>query len=245
MRPTSVDPIPLSRIAALVGASAVGDVQLTAGDVTGLSLRSASVQAGDLYVALPGARTHGARFAADAVAAGAVAILTDAEGVELCADVEAPVLETESPRSVLGELAALVYGRPADALLLVGVTGTQGKTTTTQLISRAAAATGATTAVVGTMGTWIDGEPVGSALTTPEAPDLHALFAVMRERGVGICAMEVSSHALVMGRVDGVVFDLAVFTNLGRDHLDFHADMEDYFAAKAELFTPERRWPLR
>ena len=90
------------------------------------------------------------------------------------------------------------------------------------------------------MGTWVDGEPVGSALTTPEAPDLHALFAVMRERGVELCAMEVSSHALVMGRVDGVVFDLAVFTNLGRDHLDFHADMDDYFAAKAQLFTPER-----
>ena len=90
------------------------------------------------------------------------------------------------------------------------------------------------------MGTWIDGQRVGSALTTPEAPDLHALFAVMRERGVGICAIEVSSHALVMGRVDGVVFDLAVFTNLGRDHLDFHADMEDYFAAKAQLFTPAR-----
>ena len=94
--------------------------------------------------------------------------------------------------------------------------------------------------MIGTVGTRIDGSDVASALTTPEAPDLHALFAVMRERGVEACAMEVSSHALVMGRVDGVVFDVAVFTNLGRDHLDFHTDMEDYFRAKAQLFTPER-----
>jgi len=94
--------------------------------------------------------------------------------------------------------------------------------------------------VVGTVGTRVDGVDVRTTLTTPEAPDLHALFAVMRERGVRACAMEVSSHALVMGRVDGVVFDVAAFTNLGRDHLDFHADVEDYFAAKASLFTPER-----
>ena len=94
--------------------------------------------------------------------------------------------------------------------------------------------------MIGTVGTRIAGTDVKTALTTPEAPDLHALFAVMREHGVTACAMEVSSHALVMGRVDGVVFDVAVFTNLGRDHLDFHADVEDYFAAKAALFTPER-----
>ena len=94
--------------------------------------------------------------------------------------------------------------------------------------------------VIGTVGTRIAGEDVKTALTTPEAPDLHALFAVMREREVTACAMEVSSHALVMGRVDGVVFDVAVFLNLGRDHLDFHADEEDYYLAKASLFTPER-----
>jgi UDP-N-acetylmuramoyl-L-alanyl-D-glutamate--2,6-diaminopimelate ligase len=93
---------------------------------------------------------------------------------------------------------------------------------------------------VGTNGTVIAGHPTPSKLTTPEAPALHALFAVMREHGVGVCAMEVSSHALVQRRVDGVVFDLAVFTNLGRDHLDFHSNMDDYFAAKASLFTPER-----
>ena len=94
--------------------------------------------------------------------------------------------------------------------------------------------------MIGTVGTRIAGEDVKTSLTTPEAPDLHALFAVMREREVAACAMEVSSHALVMGRVDGVVFDVAVFLNLGRDHLDFHADEEDYYLAKASLFTPER-----
>ena len=94
--------------------------------------------------------------------------------------------------------------------------------------------------MIGTVGTRIGGAEVKTSLTTPEAPDLHGLFAVMREQGIEVCAMEVSSHALVLGRVDGVVFDVAVFLNLGRDHLDFHADVEDYFAAKASLFTPER-----
>lgn len=239
-RPTSVEPIELAELAGLVGGRSVGTRSLTAIAVTGLSLSSGGVHPGDLYAALPGARTHGARFVSEAVSAGASAVLTDDAGAELCAEVDVPVLVVDRPRARLGELAATIYGHPAGALTLIGVTGTQGKTTTTQLISRAAADSGRRTAVVGTMGTWIDGARVGSALTTPEAPDLHALFAVMREGGIDICAIEVSSHALVMGRVDGVVFDIAVFTNLGRDHLDFHVDMEDYFAAKAQLFTPER-----
>jgi UDP-N-acetylmuramoyl-L-alanyl-D-glutamate--2,6-diaminopimelate ligase len=208
--------------------------------VTGVSQSSRSVAPGDLYVAVPGARTHGARFGADAVASGAVAFVSDVEGAETLAPLGLPVLVVPSPRAVLGAVAALVFGEPAKALTLIGVTGTQGKTTVTQLVNAGAQATGRRTAVIGTMGTWIDGRPVKSALTTPEAPDLHALFAVMRELGVDVCAMEVSSHAIVMGRVDGVVFDLAVFTNFGRDHLDFHRTVEEYFAAKAQLFTPSR-----
>ena len=136
--------------------------------------------------------------------------------------------------------AAHVYGDPATHLRMVGVTGTQGKTTTTRLAEGGLQQVGVSAAAIGTVGTRVDGVDVKTALTTPEAPDLHALFAMMQERGVTACAMEVSSHALVMGRVDGVVFDVAVFTNLGRDHLDFHADVDDYFAAKASLFTPER-----
>jgi UDP-N-acetylmuramoyl-L-alanyl-D-glutamate--2,6-diaminopimelate ligase len=198
------------------------------------------VRPGDLYAALPGARTHGARFAADAVSAGAVAVLTDSAGLAAAAGAGVPVLVVERPRHWLGEVARSVYGDPGAALLTFGVTGTQGKTTTTALMGSALRATGRGAGVIGTLGTSVDGRPVRSALTTPEAPDLHALFAVMREQGVSACAMEVSSHALVQHRVDGVVFDVAVFLNLGRDHLDFHADLEDYFAAKAQLFTPER-----
>jgi UDP-N-acetylmuramoyl-L-alanyl-D-glutamate--2,6-diaminopimelate ligase len=229
--------VPLTDIAHRLG---VSTTQVPSVSVTGLTAASARVQPGDLYAGVPGAHTHGARFVDAARAAGAVAVLTDAEGAELAVSSGLPVVVVDQPRAVLGTVAAQVYGHPADSLILVGVTGTQGKTTVSHLIAAGADAGGSTTAVVGTNGASIAGDPVGSVLTTPEAPELHALFAVMRERGVGVCAMEVSSHAIVMGRVDGVVFDVAVFTNLGRDHLDFHRDMEDYFNAKAQLFTPER-----
>jgi UDP-N-acetylmuramoyl-L-alanyl-D-glutamate--2,6-diaminopimelate ligase len=123
---------------------------------------------------------------------------------------------------------------------MIGVTGTQGKTTTTRLAEAALQNAGIRAASIGTVGTRVDGRDVPTSLTTPEAPDLHGLFAMMREQEVRACAMEVSSHALVMGRVDGVVFDVAAFLNLGRDHLDFHSDVEDYYRAKASLFTRER-----
>ena len=208
--------------------------------VTGLTISSQRAQDGDLYAAPAGARSHGATYARQAVEAGAVAVLTDPEGAEICADLDIPVLVVDTPRSLLGDLAARIYGEPAEALRLVAVTGTQGKTTTTRLAEGSLTAGGVPAAVIGTVGTRINGADVKTSLTTPEAPDLHALFAVMREQGVVGCAMEVSSHALVMGRVDGVVFDVAAFTNLGRDHLDFHADEEEYFRAKASLFTPQR-----
>ncbi|WP_397219648.1 UDP-N-acetylmuramoyl-L-alanyl-D-glutamate--2,6-diaminopimelate ligase [Nocardioides sp. AE5] len=215
--------------------------------VTGLSLGSQRVLPGDLYAALPGARVHGATYARDAVAAGAVAILTDPAGAALLRDPAGgpgnpgvPVLVVDDPRDRLGALAARVHDNPATNLAMIGVTGTQGKTTTTRLLEIALQAASVPAAVVGTVGTRINGVDIPTTLTTPEAPDLHALFALMVEQGVHTCAMEVSSHALVMGRVDGIVFDVAVFTNLGRDHLDFHTDVEDYFAAKARLFTPQR-----
>lgn len=207
--------------------------------VRGLTLSSQRVLPGDLYVALPGTRAHGAAYSAAAATAGAVAVLTDATGVEALPP-DVPLLQVDDPRRVLGRLSAHVYGDPAAALRMIAVTGTQGKTTTTRLAEGGLLAAGVPAAVIGTVGTRIRGQEVRTALTTPEAPDLHALFARMREEGVHACAMEVSSHALVMGRVDGVQFDLAVFTNLGRDHLDFHTDVEDYFRAKAMLFTAER-----
>ena len=238
VRPADPVSTSLPDLLAQLGARVLGD---PAGvRVTGLTLSSQRVQPGDLYAAMPGSRAHGAAFAADAVAAGAVAVLTDAAGAEEARTAGVPVLVVDSPRALLGALAAQVYGFPAQALTLMAVTGTQGKTTTTRLLEAGLEGAGIPAAVVGTVGTRIKGHDVRTALTTPEAPDLHALFAVLREREVRACAMEVSSHALVMGRVDGVLFDVAAFCNLGRDHLDFHADLEDYFAAKASLFTPER-----
>ena len=207
--------------------------------VSGVSLASDRVLPGDLYAALPGSRSHGASYVGRALEAGAVAVLTDPAGrARIPGDV--PTIVVDQPRGLLGELSAEIYGHPARSLRLIGVTGTQGKTTTTRLAESALQRAGVVAATIGTVGTRIDGVDVKTALTTPEAPDLHGLFARMVEDGVEVCAMEVSSHALVLGRVDGVVFDLAVFTNLGRDHLDFHADLDDYFAAKASLFSPER-----
>jgi UDP-N-acetylmuramoyl-L-alanyl-D-glutamate--2,6-diaminopimelate ligase len=236
-RPMHPPHTPLVDLAAWLGVDLAG--ARTDVEVTGVSLSSQRIRPGDLYAALPGARAHGVDFAGAAVESGAVALLTDAVGAER-AGVDVPILVVESPRAVLGRLAARVYGEPAAAMRMIGVTGTQGKTTTTRLLEGGLTQTGATAAVIGTVGTRVAGADVKTALTTPEAPDLHGLFAMMRERGVRTCAMEVSSHALVMGRVDGVVFDVAVFLNLGRDHLDFHRDLEDYFDAKASLFTPER-----
>ena len=178
-------------------------------------------------------------YAADAVARGAVAVLTDAaEMAVLDVPDGVAVLLHPAPRSVLGALAAEVYGRPSEALTVIGVTGTSGKTTTTYLVEAGLRAAGRTAGLIGTVGVRIDGADVPSALTTPEAPALQALLAVMAERGVDACVMEVSSHALSLGRVDGVRFAAGGFTNLSRDHLDFHPTMADYFEAKARLFDP-------
>ncbi len=244
LRPTHPVQTPLGDVTGWLGDRLVGLSGATDGVVlTGVTISSLRVQPGDLYVAPAGARAHGAAFADRAVAAGAVAVLTDPAGLAVLDDLDpldVPVLVVERPRAVVGDLAARLYGSPATRMRLVAVTGTQGKTTTTRLAEASLTAAGVRAAVVGTVGTRVGGVDVKTSLTTPEAPDLHALFAVMAEREVAACAMEVSSHALVMGRVDGVVFDVACFTNLGRDHLDFHTDVEDYFRAKAALFTPAR-----
>ena len=211
--------------------------------VTGVTLDSRRVRPGDLYAALPGYTTHGARFAAMVQAAGAAAILTDPAGeqlIEAAGDVDLPTLVVDDPRGMLGAVSAWVYGEPARALATTGITGTNGKTTASYLLDAALRAGGHTTGVIGTVATHIGDEVLPATRTTPEAPDLHALLAVMRERGASAVTLEVSSHALELGRVDGVVFDLAVFTNLSQDHLDFHGDMGSYFRAKAALFTPQR-----
>ncbi len=223
-------------IVALTGAATATAADRLSDRITGVTLRAQDAHPGDLFAALPGSRAHGAQFADGALLAGAVAVLTDATGARMLPDVGSPVLVVDRPREHLGAVARLIYGDPSSRLAVVGVTGTSGKTTTCYLLEAALAADGSRSGVIGTVQTRIDGVVTPSALTTPEAPDLQALLAVMVERGVSAVAMEVSSHALAMGRVGGTGFAVGAFTNLSQDHLDFHHDMEQYFAAKCMLF---------
>ncbi|MFJ1970765.1 UDP-N-acetylmuramoyl-L-alanyl-D-glutamate--2,6-diaminopimelate ligase [Streptomyces sp. NPDC087903] len=237
-RPVQVSATPLAELADQLGAAtpaSPGD----AAEVTGITHDSRAVRPGDLYAALPGARLHGADFVTQAAGLGAVAVLTDPTGAERAAATGLPVLVVDEPRARMGGLAATIYGHPGRDLLQIGITGTSGKTTTAYLVEGGLKSV-RSTGLIGTVETRIGDDRIKSERTTPEATDLQALFAVMRERGVEAVAMEVSSHALVLGRVDGCVFDIGVFTNLSPEHMEFHSDMEDYFRAKAQLFTPER-----
>ncbi len=241
LRPTRTPGVTLGAVADLVGARCPHPA--AAVWVGGVSLDSRTVLPGDLYAALPGQHAHGADFAAAARTAGAVAVLTDPEGERHlgAAQVggELPVLVVPEPRRVLGEVAALVYDHPAEALQLIGITGTNGKTTTAYLVESALRAAGRETGLIGTVETRVGTTVLRSVRTTPEATVLMAILAVMREAGVQTVVMEVSSHALAQHRVAGLRYDVAGFTNLSQDHLDFHADMAGYFDAKAALFTPE------
>ncbi|MFT4110519.1 Mur ligase family protein, partial [Propionicimonas sp.] len=217
--------------------------QAPAVTVTGVSLDSRSVQPGDLYVALPGQVTHGARFAGQAEAAGAAAVLTDPSGLEHLSGIAVPVVVVDDPRGEMAGIAVQVYGRPAERARLFGVTGTVGKTSTMCLVGAGLRAAGHTVGTIGTIGFTLAGRTLASprtTVTTPESPDLQALLALMVEQGADAVAMEVSSHALALHRVDGLTFDVAAFTNLGRDHLDFHVTQEAYFQAKASLFRDGR-----
>lgn len=239
LRPHGSAGVALPALAASAGAVAAHGGHVADVTVTGVTLRAQDAQPGDLFAALPGSTSHGARYAADAVSRGAVAVLTDAGGVALLGELPGvAVVVHPDPRAVLGALAARVYGRPSEHITVIGVTGTSGKTTTTYLIEAGLRAAGRTAGLVGTVGVRIAGADVPSALTTPEAPALQALLALMGQRGVDTAVMEVSSHALELGRVDGVRFAVGAFTNLSRDHLDFHPSMADYFEAKARLFDP-------
>ncbi|MGW7006283.1 UDP-N-acetylmuramoyl-L-alanyl-D-glutamate--2,6-diaminopimelate ligase [Streptomyces sp. NPDC054933] len=236
-RPSQVRPKPLTELAEQLGTA----VPSPGKPATGITHDSRAVRPGDVYAALPGARFHGADFAAQAAERGAVAVLTDPAGQQRAAATGLPVLVVDEPRARMGALAAAIYDEPGHDLLQIGITGTSGKTTTAYLVEGGLrAAYREHTGLIGTVESRIGDERIKSERTTPEATDLQALFAVMRERGVRSVAMEVSSHALVLGRVDGAVFDIAVFTNLSPEHMEFHSDMEDYFQAKAQLFTPGR-----
>ncbi len=203
----------------------------TVGDV---AFDSREVEPGALFFCVPGEVVDGHEFAADAVAAGASALV-----VERWLDLDVAQVKVPSVRLAMGPMAARAFGDPATAMTTVGITGTNGKTTTTYLLEAIFREAGLRPGIVGTTGARVDGEPVSLARTTPEAPDLHRLLARMRDAGIDAVAMEVSSHALHQHRVGGVLFDAVAFTNLSQDHLDYHPSMETYFEAKARLFTPE------
>jgi len=238
IRPARLAPRPLSGLAELLGVGRTENLQNGPGVLSGVTLDSRAVRPGDLYAALPGTRTHGAVFSDQAVAAGAVAILTDPDGRDRAARTGVPVFVVSNPRERLGDVSCWIYGDPSHRMTMIGVTGTSGKTTTSYLCEAGLRAAGHTTGLVGGVEIKVGNELVKASLTTPEAPDLQALLAVMVERGVTGAAMEVSSHSLALGRVAGTRYSVAVFTNLSQDHLDFHSGFEDYFRAKAKLFTP-------
>jgi UDP-N-acetylmuramoyl-L-alanyl-D-glutamate--2,6-diaminopimelate ligase len=199
---------------------------------TGIAYDSRKVARGSVFVALPGQKADGAVFAPQAVAAGAAAVVAEREAVETAV----PWIVVRDARLALAHLAAEFFGHPSRQMTVVGITGTNGKTTTSYLMQSIFEAAGTRCGLMGTVTYRIGDREIAATRTTPEAPDVQELMREMVDAGCGACVMEVSSHALAMHRVDGIHFAAGVFTNLTRDHLDFHQDMESYFAAKRRLF---------
>jgi UDP-N-acetylmuramoyl-L-alanyl-D-glutamate--2,6-diaminopimelate ligase len=203
--------------------------------VAGLAYDSRAVEPGDMFFAVPGTAADGHAFVPDAIRSGAGAVCIQRE-----VDVEVPSVLVSDVRRALARAAAAFYDEPGTSLRLLGVTGTNGKTTTAFLLESILRAAGLTTGLIGTIETRVAGSSRPGVRTTPDSLDLQKLFAEMRDEGVEAVAMEVTSHALALDRVEGLRFEAAAFTNLSQDHLDFHPDMESYFQAKRSLFTPER-----
>ncbi len=222
----------LSEIANLIGSSEVisGKNDLR---IHGLTLDSNDVIEGDLFVALPGLKVHGAKFVESAVANGAVAVLTDSSA-EI--NTQVPVIRVANPRFWLGIVADKFYRNPSSAINVIGITGTNGKTTTSYLLQQIWEFNNRASGLIGTVETRIGDEIFPTIRTTPEAPELQSTFAIMRERHNLNVVIEVSSHALTLNRVEGTKFSVVAFTNLSQDHLDFHKNMEDYYQAKSRLF---------
>ncbi len=220
------------------GLDSVG--QLDGVEITGVTVRSTEVEAGDLYVGIQGQNSHGAQYSKQAAESGAVAVLTDQAGAELAADSGLPLVIVESPRRALGDVSAWVYRTNEHPPLMLGITGTNGKTSTAYILEAILKQLGLVTGLSSTAERHIGEVSVVSRLTTPEASEMHALLARMRESEVRAVAVEVSAQALTKNRVDGLLFDVVAFTNLSHDHLDDYADMDEYFEAKLALFDPER-----
>lgn len=233
-----IRPVPQPLSALLAGLQ----TQLPTDDpiIGGVSFDSRRVNPGDLYVGLPGKRRHGAEFAAVVKQQGAAAMLTDAAGAKIAADSGLVMAISAEPRFAMAIAATRCWGNPARSMLTFGVTGTNGKSTTILMLAAALDYQQYRVGTIGTLGFRVAGQPIEvehSTITTPEAPDLQSAIATLRNHGADVMAMEVSSHALALDRVAGIQFDVVGFTNLGRDHLDFHHTLEAYFQAKAQLFT--------
>ncbi|WP_076491876.1 Mur ligase family protein [Microbacterium sp. RURRCA19A] len=230
----------LAELARRFGERSIGDVEGTV--LTGITLATADLRAGEAFVAIRGVNRHGAEFAAAAAERGAVAVVTDEAGAEIAASAGLPIVVVADPRALLGDLSAWVYGTGPDDELpqLLATTGTNGKTSVSHLLEGILGQLGVVTGLSSTAERHIAGEVIVSRLTTPEASEFHALLALMRERGVEAVAVEVSAQALTRHRVDGLMFDVAGFTNLTHDHLDDYADMREYFEAKLPLFRSDR-----
>ncbi|MBT1631892.1 MULTISPECIES: Mur ligase family protein [Curtobacterium] len=241
LRPEHPTPRAVSELANAFGLRVVGSVDSI--ETTGVTLSATEVQPGDLFVGVHGANRHGAQFATEAAERGAVAVLTDQDGVALVEPSGLPVLVVDDPRAALGDVAAWVYrthpDEATDLPQLFAVTGTNGKTSTSYILEGILKQLGLVTGLSSTAERHIGSLSVTSRLTTPEASEMHALLARMRESEVRAVAVEVSAQALSRHRVDGIVFDVAAFTNLSHDHLDDYADMEEYYQAKLPLFQPE------
>ena len=203
-----------------------------ADEITGLAYDSRAVRAGELFFCVRGFRSDGHDFAAQAVAGGAAALV-----VERPLGLGVPEVLVPSARAAMGPIAARFFGDPTCELRVVGVTGTNGKTTTAYLVRALLEATGEQCGLLGTVKSVVGGRERAVTRTTPEAIDLQRDFRAMLDGGDRACAMEVSSHALELGRADAIHFAAAIFTNLTQDHLDFHDTMEDYFQAKRRLFA--------
>lgn len=237
LRPEHPVARPLSALVSEFGLHHIGS--LDGVEITGVTLRSTEVRPGDLYVGIKGAKLHGANFTADAKTAGAVAILTDPEGAEIAAQSGLPIVVVDSPRSALAEVSAWVYQTNDHPPLLLGVTGSNGKTSVTYLLEAILKQLGLVTGLSSTAERHIGELTIVSRLTTPEASELHALLARMRESEVRAVAVEVSVQAISKHRIDGIVFDVVAFTNLSHDHFDEFSGMEEYFQCKLGFFAPE------
>jgi len=202
--------------------------------ISGVSINAQKVVPGDLFIAFAGANTHGISYLEQAISNGAVAVLSDKK-----IEASIPSFIHPKPREIVGTISAWLYGHPFESLKAVGITGTNGKTTTANLVKQIWQLNSIKSGLIGTLGVEIADEKLESARTTPEADDLQAIAAAMVEQGCKNLVMEVSSHAIDQGRIKGAKYEVVAFSNLTQDHLDYHLSMENYFQAKANLFTTE------